>query len=139
MSDFDLVIRGGTAVTASDIGPFDLGIAGGVITAIGAGLPRGREEVDARGLLVLPGGVDSHVHLDQPFSSGADIADGFDTGTASAAAGGTTTVVCHAPQIRGGSLSGAVAAYAEKAQRARIDHAFHLLVNDPTPEVLERD
>lgn len=139
MSDFDFVIRGGTAVTATDIGAFDIGIAGGVITAIGKGLPRGKEEVDAQGLLVLPGGVDSHVHLDQPFSSGADIADGFASGTASAAAGGTTTVVCHAPQIRGGSLAGAVAAYAEKAKHARIDHAFHLLVNDPTPEVLERE
>src|SRR6478735_11812783 len=123
----------------SYIGPFDIGIADGVIAAIGAGLPRGRDEVDARDLLVLPGGFDSHVHLDQPFSSGAEIADGFDSGTASAAAGGTTTVVCHAPQIRGGSLAGAVVAYAEKAKQARIDHAFHLLVNDPTPEVLERE
>lgn len=136
MSDYDLVIRGGTAVTATEIARLDIGIKNGVVAAIGIGIGPGIDEVDATGLLVLPGGVDSHVHLDQPFSSGAEIADGFDSGTASAAAGGTTTVVCHAPQIRGGSLSEAVAAYAEKAKRARIDHAFHLLVNDPTPEVL---
>jgi dihydropyrimidinase len=138
MSEYDLVIRGGTVVSASEIAIRDIGVKDGLIAGIGTGL-RGRETVDAKGLLVLPGGVDSHVHLDQPFSSGADIADGFASGTASAAAGGTTTVVCHAPQVRGGSLAGAVASYAEKAKQARIDHGFHLLVNDPTPDVLERE
>lgn len=139
MSDFDLVIRGGTTVTASDISVCDVGVKDGLIAAIGAGLPRGDTDIDAKGLLVLPGGVDTHVHLDQPFSSGADIADDFASGTASAAAGGTTTIVCHAPQTRGGSLAEAVAAYGAKAKQARIDHGFHLLINDPTPEVLERE
>ena len=66
MSRFDLVIRGGTVVTAADRFPVDIGVRDGRIVALGDSLDRGDEEVDASGRLVLPGGIDSHVHLDQP-------------------------------------------------------------------------
>ena len=61
---YDLVVRGGTIVTAADRVVGDVGIRGGRIVAIGEGLPRGVAELDARGLQVLPGGVDVHTHLD---------------------------------------------------------------------------
>ena len=132
MSTFDLVIRGGTVITATDAVPGDVGIKDGVVTAVGRGLAGGATTVDADGMLVMPGGVDSHVHLDQP-SVGAQMCDDFDTGTASAAAGGTTTIISFAWQTKGSSLAAAVEDYHAKAKRARVDYAFHLTITDPTP------
>jgi dihydropyrimidinase len=139
MSAFDLTIRGGTVVTADETRRVDVGIRGGKIVAIEPELPAGAEDVDATGLLVLPGGVDSHVHVDQPFSSGAEIADDFDTGTASALAGGTTTIISFVMQPRGGSLSEAAVGYHELAKRSRADYSVHLTITDPSPDVLERE
>ncbi len=137
---FDCVIRGGTVVSGQG-GPIaaDLGIAGGKVAAIAPGLPAGAQEVDARGLLVLPGGVDSHAHIEQPSRGISKNADTFDSGTASAAVGGTTSVVCFAGQMKGGSLAEAHADYAEKARASRIDYSFHLIVTDPTERVLNEE
>ena len=88
MSDLDLVIAGGTVVTAADSYAADIGIKDGRIAQIGTGLS-GAERIDATGLLVLPGGIDAHVHLDQPTSDGTTMADDFASGTRSAAAGAT--------------------------------------------------
>lgn len=65
-SDFDFVVRHGTVVDGSggELFDADIGIVQGTIAAIGAGLPRGREEIDAKGLLVTPGFVDIHTHYD---------------------------------------------------------------------------
>ena len=60
MQAFDLVVRGGTVATATDVMQADLAISGETIAAIGRDLPAGQREIDARGKLVLPGGVDSH-------------------------------------------------------------------------------
>ena len=60
----DLVVRGGTVVTATDRYAADIGVRGGEVVAIAQGLPPGTQEIDATGLLVLPGGVDVHTHLD---------------------------------------------------------------------------
>ena len=65
MQPFDLVIRGGTVATATDSFKADVGIRGAKIAAIGEGLDKGKKEIDARGKLVLPGGVDSHSHIEQ--------------------------------------------------------------------------
>ena len=105
--DLDLVIKGGTVVTAADIAQCDVGIRGGRIVALANGLAA-RDEVDATGLLVMPGGVDAHCHLDQQVEPGMRMADGFETGTLSAACGGTTTVIPFAVQQRGASLREAV-------------------------------
>src|SRR4029078_3151397 len=85
---FDTIIRGGTIATASDTFACDVGIKGGRITALGDNLGDAKEIVDATCKLVLPGGIDSHVHIAQP--SGADIvmADDFESATLSAAYGG---------------------------------------------------
>ena len=60
MDNFDTVIRNGTVATACETMAADIGIRDGRVVALGQGLPRGRDEIDARGLLVLPGGVDAH-------------------------------------------------------------------------------
>ena len=103
MSEFDTVIRGGTVATAADVFSADIGIRGGRIVALGEGLSGG-ETIDASGKLVLPGGIDAHVHIDQPKKGGIAMADDFRSGTRSAAAGGTTTIMPFACQYRGESL-----------------------------------
>ncbi|MBA2963503.1 MULTISPECIES: dihydropyrimidinase [Ramlibacter] len=134
---FDLVIRQARAATASDVFETDIGIRGGRIVQLGQGLAQGQAEIDARGRTVTPGGVDAHCHLDQPMEAPARMADDFRTGTRSAAAGGTTTVIPFAAQAKGESLRAAVVDYHARSEgRAVIDYAFHLIVSDPTPEVL---
>ncbi len=139
MSLFELTIRGGTLVNAHETRQADVGMRGGRIVALEERLEPGVEDVNAEGLLVLPGGVDSHVHVDQPFSSGAEIADDFNSGSTSALAGGTTTILSFVMQPRGGSLKAAAAAYHRLAEYSRVDYSFHLTITDPTPEVLEKE
>lgn len=138
MVDFDLLIRGGRVVTEGDVQDADIGIKDGRIAALGQGLPQSAPEiVDAAGLIVIPGGVDTHAHIDQPSGSAAEMCDTFETASASAAAGGTTTVVCFAWQSPGESLAAVTSNYLERAKASRVDHAFHLTITDPTEEVLE--
>jgi dihydropyrimidinase len=140
MAEFDLVIRGGTVATAADVFAADLGIAGGRIVAIAQSLAGGRAEIDATGKLVLPGGVDAHCHLDQPTTDGSVCADDFRTGTIAAACGGTTTVIPFAAQMKGHSLREAVEDYHRRAAgKAVVDYAFHLIVSDPTEQVLGQE
>ena len=89
----ELVVRHGTVVTAATAGPCDVGIDGGGSRRSASRSPPGRREIDATGLYVLPGGIDSHVHLEQVSSAGVMCADDFYSGTVAAAFGGTTTVV----------------------------------------------
>ena len=140
MDSFDLVIRNGTVATASDLMQCDVGIKDGKVAMLGRNLPRGREEIDASGKLVLPGGVDAHCHLDQPMEAGLKMADDFRSGTLSAACGGTTTVIPFAAQAKGGSLRAAVEDYHRRAEgRAVIDYAFHMIVSDPSEKVLKEE
>ncbi|MEZ5100251.1 MAG: allantoinase AllB [Thermoleophilia bacterium] len=90
MAEYDLVVRGGTLVLPDGERPGDVGVVDGAIAAVGAGLAGGREEVDATGLHVLPGGIDPHVHFDEP---GREHWEGVDSGSRSLAAGGLTTYV----------------------------------------------
>jgi dihydropyrimidinase len=137
MQTFDLVIRGGTVVTATDTVEADVGVRGERIAAIGRGLDRGRREIDARGKLVMPGGVDSHCHIEQLSASGLMNADTFHSATVSAAFGGTTTVISFAAQHVGMSLTQVVEDYHKLAERgAVVDYAFHMILADPTEAVL---
>ena len=137
--DLDLVIKGGTVVTAADIVKCDVGIKDGRIVALANGL-EALHEVDATGLLVLPGGVDAHCHMDQRVEPGVRMADGFETGTLSAACGGTTTVIPFAVQQRGSTLREAVNEYHARADGvAYIDYGFHMIITDPTPAVLHEE
>ena len=140
MTSFDIVIRGGTLATASDVFRADLAIQAGQIVAIGRDLPPGRREIDASGRLVLPGGVDAHCHFDQPTSDGSMMADDFQSGSRSAACGGTTTIIPFACQFKGQSLRDAVADYHRRATgKSYIDYAFHLIVSDPTQQVVGQE
>jgi len=138
---FDLIIRGGKVVTATDLMSCEIGIREGRIVAMAENLDSANADViDAAGRWVTPGGVDGHCHLDQPSNDGSKAADDFLTGTRSAIAGGTTTVIPFAFQFRGKSLDAAVTDYHERASgKAMADYAFHLIVTDPTPDVIERE
>jgi dihydropyrimidinase len=141
MQTHDLVIRHARAVTASDIFHCDIGISDGRITTLGQRLPAGTQEIDAAGRFVTPGGIDSHVHLDQPTGDGSVMADDFASGSRSAACGGTTTLIPFACQQKGGSLRDAVEDYHRRAgtDKALVDYAFHMIITDPTPAVLNEE
>jgi dihydropyrimidinase len=140
MPSFDLVIRGGTVVTATDTADADVGIRGETVAAIGRELAAGRREIDARGKLVMPGGVDSHAHIEQLAASGLMNSDSFESATSAAAFGGTTTVISFAAQHVGMSLAKVVEDYHTLAERgAVVDYAFHMIIADPTETALKRD
>ena len=134
---FDLIIRNGTVATAGDVVRCDVGIRDGKVVALGEDLGKAEETIDASGKLVTPGGVDSHCHMDQQPWEGQATCDDFRSGTTSAACGGTTTVIPFAMPLKGQSLRAVVDDYHRRANgKAVIDYAFHLVVADPTPQVL---
>lgn len=141
MSDaFDMVVRGGTVVTASDGTRCDIGVRNGRIVALAEGLPRGMRDIDASGKLVLPGGVEGHCHIAQVSSMGLMNADDFESGSIAAAFGGTTTIIPFAAQHRGQSLRQVVQDYhALAGPKAVIDYGYHLIVSDPTEQVLGQE
>jgi dihydropyrimidinase len=137
---YHLVIRGGTVATGRGAFAADVAINGETIAAIGHGLPTGAREIDARGKLVLPGGVDSHAHIEQVSAAGILNADTFESATTSAAFGGTTSVISFAAQHIGMSLEEVLADYHAAAERgAVIDYAFHMIIADPTEQALKHD
>ena len=137
---FDVVVRNARVATASDSFDCDIGIHGGRIVQLGVAIAAGAREIDAAHRVVTPGGVDAHCHLDQPMAAPVRMADGFDSGTRSAACGGTTTVIPFAAQQKGQSLRAAVMDYHARAEgQAHVDYAFHMIVSDPTPQVLTEE
>lgn len=137
---FDLVIRNGLITTVDGQSAGDIAIAGERIAAVGPRLDAGREEIDATGLWVLPGAIDSHCHVAQRSSTGLMTADDFESATRAAACGGTTTIVPFAAQHRGQPLRDVVDQYHQQAAgRAIVDYGFHLIVSDPDTRALEVD
>ncbi len=137
---FDLVIANGTVATASDVFQADLGIKDGTIIAIGRGLSNAARTIDAADKLVLPGGIDSHVHIAQPSGPGIRMADDFESGTRSALWGGNTCVMPFCLQQKGESLREALKNYHALAEgRCYTDVAFHLILTDPTTAVLGQE
>ena len=135
---YDLVIRGGRVATVSETYTADLAIRAGRIAALGLDLPGAAVEIDATGKFVLPGGIDSHCHIEQLSASGLMNADTFETATRAAAFGGTTTVIPFAAQHKGMNLRTVVDDYLSLARKgALVDYTFHMIVTDPTPEALE--
>ena len=129
---FDTLIRGGTIVTATDTYVSDVGILGGKISVIGLNLPAegAGKVIDAPGMLVMPGGIDVHTHLDMPFG-GTTSADDFESGTVAAAYGGTTTLIDFAIQYKGQTLRHAFDTWMKKADgKAVIDYSFHCIITD---------
>jgi dihydropyrimidinase len=130
------LVKNGTVVTASDRYQADIYIDKGVITLIGQGLNLPADTViDASGMLIMPGGIDVHTHLDMPFG-GTTSADDFETGTMAAAHGGTTTLVDFAIQNFGEGLYPAFEGWMKRAEgKATIDYAFHMIVRELTDQV----
>jgi dihydropyrimidinase len=127
-----VLIQHGTIVNADSTVKADLLIDGATIREIRAGIPESAAQtvVDATGLLLLPGGVDAHTHLDMPFG-GTMSADDFETGTRAAAIGGTTTIVDFAIQARGTKMRAALDTWWRKAEgKACIDYGLHMIVTD---------
>jgi dihydropyrimidinase len=140
MTQFDTIIRSGTVATASDIFFCDIGIRDGRIAALGHDLGTADEVIDATDRLVLPGGIDSHVHISQ--ASGPDVvmADDFESATRSAAFGGNTTILPFCLQEKGQSLRQALKDYHALAEgNCHIDTSFHLIISDPTEHVLGQE
>jgi dihydropyrimidinase len=132
----DLVFAGGTVVTAEGSFRADVAVTGERISALGADLPRdGAEVIDVSGARLMPGFIDGHTHMDMPFG-GTVTADDWDTGTAAAVAGGTTTLVDFSLQDVEGTLAGAVETWQGKAAgKARIDYGLHVAITNLTEEV----
>ncbi len=128
------LLRNGTVVTAHVSERADVLIEGERIVAVGAGLSEaGHEVVDATGLLVMPGGIDVHTHLDMPFG-GTTSADDYTTGTQAAAVGGTTTVIDFALQKQGGTMREALETWLGKSDgKACVDFSLHMAVTDLGP------
>ena len=137
---YDLVIKGGRIATAIDVFEADIGISGETVAAIGRGLGPAKREIDAREKFVLPGGVDSHCHIEQLSAAGIMNADTFESATTSAAFGGTTTAISFAAQHVGMQLAEVLEDYHALARKgAVIDYAFHMIIADPTKATLEQD
>lgn len=126
-----LLIKNGNIITATDNYFADIFIAGETVQIIGKVLSVNAEnEVDASGMLVFPGGVDPHVHLDMPFM-GTFSSDTHETGTRAALFGGTTTVIDFVLQKQGNSLKAALNEWNARAKGNAVgDYSFHMAVTD---------
>src|SRR6266568_1542460 len=127
-----VLIQNGTVVNADSTVQADLLMDGAVIKEVRRGIPASAAKtvVDATGLLLFPGGIDAHTHLDMPFG-GTNSADDFETGTRAAAIGGTTTIVDFAIQARGTKMRTALDTWRSKAEgKACIDYGLHMIVTD---------
>src|SRR6266568_1555890 len=134
-----VLIQNGTVVNADSTVQADLLMDGAVIKEVRRGIPASAAKtvVDATGLLLFPGGIDAHTHLDMPFG-GTNSADDFETGTRAAAIGGTTTIVDFAIQARGTKMRTALDTWWKKAEgKACIDYGLHMIVTDLADAGLE--
>lgn len=129
-----ILIQNGTIINADGRQKSDVLIEGEQIAEIGAGLiPADHTIVDATGLLIMPGGIDVHTHLDMPFG-GTVSADDYRTGTIAAAVGGTTSVIDFALQARGHTMREALSTWLAKSRgKACIDYALHMAITDLGP------
>jgi len=126
-----LLIKNGTVVTAADLHRADVLIEGEHVKAIGHDLHApGAEVIDAKGMFVMPGGIDPHVHLDMPFM-GTFSSDNYETGTRAALHGGTTTVIDFILQTQGKSLRHALEAWQGRMKGNLFgDLSWHMAVTD---------
>ena len=131
-----VLIKYGRIVTAADDYSADIFIEGEKIKAIGKDLPfEAERSIDADGMLVFPGGVDPHVHLDMPFM-GTFSSDTHETGTRAALFGGTTTVIDFVLQKQGQSLREALDEWNGRAKGNAVgDYSFHMAVTDYNDKV----
>jgi len=138
--EYDLVVRGGTAVLGDDVVRADIGIVGSRIAGIGEDL-HGTATLDAGGLLVLPGGVDTHCHIEQlqNLDGGADE-ESWASGSRSCLLGGTTSVISFSTQFKGGGIAAPLADYRARAEAgAMVDYGLHQIIADASDDVIFRE
>lgn len=131
------LIQNGTLVTAEATFAADLLVENDKIAGIGHALPtQGVDRlIDASGKLVIPGGIDPHVHLDMPFM-GTYSSDDYTTGTRAALFGGTTMVIDFILQTQGDTLYNALRTWQKKSEGKAVgDYSYHMAVTDFNPEV----
>ncbi|OQU94949.1 hypothetical protein CLAIMM_01226 [Cladophialophora immunda] len=140
--EFDMIIHNGLIVSDTTVLPLgnEIGVKNGKISCIGMSLPSGpkTERVDAEGAYITPGGVDAHVHLAQ---TNAPTGDTWKTGSRSAIAGGTTTILAFASQKRTDtSLIPVLDDYYQKARgQSYADYGFHFILTNPTRDILQKE
>ena len=140
MEDLDTYIESGLVVTEDGPRKINIGIKDQKIVYLGNENLEAKTKINAENLYVLPGGVDPHVHVDQPSGPDVEMADNFQSATKSAAAGGNTTIIPFAMQVKGESLRKCVEEYHKKADgNLYVDTSFHLIISDPTPQVLGQE
>ena len=139
MAEYDFAVRGGMVVGPFGASRCDVGVRGGRIAALAERIADAAEVVEADGLLVLPGGVDAHCHIEEPAPDGSVHEESFRTASASAFAGGTTSVVCFVPQWKGGGVLERYEDYRRRAAGGMLDHSFHQIITDPTDSVLDEE
>jgi dihydropyrimidinase len=129
-----ILIKNGTVVSATESRKLDVLVSGEMIARVGTGINEaGHEVVDADGLLVMPGGIDVHTHLDMPFG-GTTSADDYTTGTQAAAVGGTTMLIDFALQSQGHTMREAFDVWRAKSRgKACVDYGLHMAVTDLGP------
>ncbi len=128
----DLILKGGTVVTASETTRADLGIEGGRIKQIGTGLGPAGREIDVTGKYLFPGGVDVHTHVEFTLL-GETTVDDFHSSTIMAACGGITTIVDYVLPNPGQSLIDAVEMWNGRAKgKTVIDYGLHPTLFKPT-------
>ncbi|APW37955.1 dihydropyrimidinase [Rhodoferax koreense] len=135
----DTLIRNGRVITATDDYVADVLMRAGVIHTIGRGIEVGEDVavVDATGLYVLPGGVDTHVHLENVIGP-TITCDTFASGTRAAAFGGTTTIVDFALQTEADSPLGAIARAQRSAEsQVAVDYSVHVIITRVDDQVLK--
>ena len=133
----DLVIKGGTLVTASETFIADIGINGEKIVTLGESLD-GYDEINADKKLVMPGGIEAHCHIAQESGMGVMTSDDYETGSISAAFGGNSSFVPFAAQKKGESIADTINEYDRRAEtKSVIDYSYHLIITDPNRDVLD--
>ena len=142
----DLLIKNARIITDSESYEANIGVEGGVIVSISPNLePSGAEVYEARGRIVIPGGIDAHTHMELPVN-GTTSADDFYSGTVAAACGGITTIIDFVDGQPGQTLLEALADYRRKADRkVTIDYGLHMMFKgqnlleiDKIPEVVRK-
>src|ERR1700759_370087 len=126
-----VLIKNARIITATDDYHADIFIDGETVSAIGKNLPmKADQTLDAKGKLLIPGGIDPHVHMELPFG-GTVSSDDFRSGTIGAAFGGTTTIIDFAIQFKGKTFQKTIDDWHAKAEgKCAIDYSFHLAITE---------
>jgi dihydropyrimidinase len=140
MQHFDLTIRGGEVATHERVFRADVGIVDDKIVEVAPHLPAGTRDIDATGRYVMPGGIDTHCHVEQRSGMGLMGADDWYSASVAAAHGGTTMIVPFAAQHRKQSLRKVAEDYAALARaKSVIDWSYHLIVSETDSQTLNED